>query len=482
MALNGDIIGPLKLSYNTPFYTGFILDTSTLVALGYDTIQLKLLNYLAQLKEHQSNNWFDEEGDTFATVEEDPNREIIEDDGLVFSPAKGYAGKSIISRSILLKFIGQHEIEDHTIDENGEWILTFNGIKYIPTKAEIYFHDNGVGLCSVEGNVDLANPISIIEYKEFVEGVSSSLSKVFNPFIVEYSEYFFKILENVGLNPESIDRYHDKIKGQFKNMLLPKKALWWHRVYMVQMLDKYSDEAVRRYSPLINSTVEDFPPNTARNPNIYEAPGNGCSLILHAEDASVEYLSNMPRIIEIAQYVYAAVSLWDHILFLELAEFMSEEFALIRSVKEAERQLYSLQQIEAELDFFLMGLDNMLVTFSPQSMVYWLRLLKEWKLDIYIDTLKEKLKLVHEKFETHLEKLNEARSASISRFIKIFTVISLIVPAMEGYRIVDDFVMNATGNALWDIILDLNPIFYVLGIFGVGLIGFLIYYFVFRVK
>ena len=192
------------------------------------------------------------------------------------------------------------------------------------------------------------------------------------------------------------------------------------------------------------------------------------SFVLYAPGAkSMKY----SRVVELAEYVYAALSLLDNIQFVTLTEFstIKEEDLTIRKL---EKSINSLKEINDSLDYFFIILDNMTVQFSPQMTKIYENFKVEWNTNRLLENLKKKEKDLEEELESYLDYLTEKRQATLNRFVKLFTAFAVIGPSVQVYFYLSDRGID---------VFNLNPLFYLGGIFLLlvsmiaGIMGFRFY-------
>ena len=446
------ISGKQRIQFIGPFYTGFILDTIKLVSKGYQSQQIKMKEFIESTGKEQSKNWSIEG----FTTDESNSTELWDLDDLSGTPI---VPNSFLRRKILLS----------------EKNMQLNGQNYLYKDSILYFHDYGTGVFTVNVELDLNTQMTYKDYMDFVKALSESFAELLNPIICETVALLEECLKIKKFPMIQLkESFHAKFNGLMEGYSPFKKALWKHVVIYLEanhtipkMRTPEYDDFVHKYDPFIWSSQEEIV-NKSIDPEVFAYPGMLFSFVLYAPGAkSMKY----SRVVELAEYVYAALSLLDNIQFVTLTEFstIKEEDLTIRKL---EKSINSLKEINDSLDYFFIILDNMTVQFSPQMTKIYENFKVEWYTNRLLENLKKKEKDLEEELESYLDYLTEKRQATLNRFVKLFTAFAVIGPSVQVYFYLSDRGID---------VFNLNPLSYLGGIFLLlvsmiaGIMGFRFY-------
>lgn len=404
------IEGDQRLQSNGPFYTGFLINTVKMVAKGYELVQKQVKTHLEnQAEGNLAIGWY---------IEGKQERDLL------WEPSD-YAGKTVISQSFLIKQLIFDKSSRPSLDCEG-------GHKFTVVEAFLYFHDYGTGVISLNGIFSINGRITLSAYRKSVEKMSTELGAIVNPHIRESTTALETALDaqNVAITP--LHSYQEKFAGQIADLIPFLKGLWYHMIYIFAINDEITKTSVYPYRQFVGtSELGGKVENISLDSTVFAAPGSGRSMIINSPKSAGTI--NLGRIVELGQYYYAAITLLDHLHFVNISEFSaSKEKGL--TIKTLEKQIVQLREIKEQLDYFLLLMNNMRTTFSPQSTMFWRVLDKEWFLTTILDTLKQKDNHLEEEYDDHLQFLSQKRQATLNRLVKIFTVFSIVGPLFEVYN------------------------------------------------
>jgi hypothetical protein len=403
--------GIYKVVFIGPFYTGFLIDTSTLINKGYTTIQNNVLRKFQNFKRH---GWF---------IEMDSKEDVLWD--VEFKSV--YGGTTMIPASFLGRIVKFPNIS-----------IEFNGAQFNIVKALFFYYDYGVGTFRVKVEVNISEKIEVREFREIIEKFSSQIGDVINP-IIERDTLDLKNKLVEGLIP--LDSYEDISKELREKRLdhIPiRSSLWFHRVFHFLInenrpitLDDYN-----MYKDVLYSSQVAGPQNCSLNEYAQVYPSFNFSLFLYNIESRPKDI-RLNRVLEIAEYYYAATSLLDTILFNEFAKF-SRRKKNPPKIKELEKELKSLKNLSSQLDLFLLTLKDSIINLSPNSILMWRNIDREWYYTSMLQTLQEKSQLLTTQVNETLDELNQKRAQVLNRFVKIFTLLAVIGPVLEIYALLQD--------------------------------------------
>ena len=124
-------------------------------------------------------------------------------------------------------------------------------------------------------------------------------------------------------------------------------------------------------------------------------------------------------------------------MFSKLAEY-SIKRTVPPKIKQLEVEIEDIKTLSDELELFLLILKDTIINFSPSSILMWRNLEKEWYYMPMLEGLQQKNDLLNPKYSELLDELNQKRSQTLNRFVKIFTVFAVLGPLIEIYSFARD--------------------------------------------
>ncbi|MFO7796081.1 MAG: hypothetical protein ACQERB_04330 [Promethearchaeati archaeon] len=437
------IKGKYKVIFIGPFYTGFFIDSSNLINLGYTKIQNSIIKHFQQANEKE---WF---------IENDDKGEVLWD--VEFSSV--YGGTTMVPPSLIGKNF-----------TNIERSIEFEGINFDIQRILLFFHDYGAGTFRAKVDVNLNREFEVKEYRELVERFTSELCDILNPIIENDTNDLRKVLEEEMIPLDSYEEISQELKIKSLDYLPIRSCLWYHRIFFFELdtNNPISQEDYNRYKDVLFSSQMEGPRNCSLNEYAQVYPSFNFSLYIYNRNNRPKDI-RLERVIEIAEYYYAATSLLDTILFNEFAKFKTKRKSEPR-IKELEAELASLKKLSDQLELFLLTLKDSIINLSPSSVIMWRNIDNEWYYTPMLETLREKNALLTSEVNEKLEELTQKRSEVLNRFVKIFTIIAIIGPILEIYSIAQDI-------NLFEIILSNMPLFLAITIpILVGILISAVYY------
>lgn len=403
--------GKYKVVFIGPFYTGFFIDSSELIDKGYTNIQKLIIKHFQKEKE---KGWF---------IENDDKGEVLWD--VEFCSV--YGGTPMVPPSLIGK--------NFTYEDN---IIEFEGIEFKINRILLFYHDYGAGTFRIKAEVNLSRDFKVKEYRELVERFSAKLCNVINPIIEDDTNDLRRVLQLSMIPIESYEEISEELKLKSLDYLPIRSALWYHRVFIFE-LDKnapITEEDYNRYKDVLFSSQMEGPRNCSLNEYAQVYPSFNFSLYLYDINNRPKDI-RLNRVIEIAEYYYAATSLLDTILFNAFAKFKRKRKSDPK-IKELEIELESLKNLSDQLELFLLTLKDSIINLSPSSVIMWRNIDNEWYYTPMLETLKEKSQLLTSEVNEKLEELTQKRSETLNKFVKIFTLVAIIGPLLEVYSIAQD--------------------------------------------
>ncbi|TXT67441.1 MAG: hypothetical protein BAJALOKI1v1_90013 [Promethearchaeota archaeon] len=400
-----------KVVFIGPYYTGFFINSSTLIDKGYTNIQAKMLT---SLKEINDQGWF---------IEMDNKEDVLWD--VEFSSM--YGGTTMIPASFLGRVVN--------FTDN---IIVFEQFQFTIVKVLFFYHDYGVGTFRVKVEVNVDREIEVSGFRQLIEQFSAQLGNIINPLIEKDTLTLKSYLEKFSIPLESYEQISEELKEKHLDHIPIRSSLWFHRVFHFYLEEKrpVTEDDYLKYKDVLYSSQMDGPKNCSLNEYAQVYPSFNFSLFLyHPETRPKDICLN--RVLEIAEYYYAATSLLDTILFNEFAKFARKK-EYPPKIKKLEDELKSLKNLSSQLDLFLLTLKDSIINLSPSSILMWRNIDREWYYTSMLETLKEKSNLLTTQVNETLDELNQKRAQILNRFVKIFTLLAIIGPALEIYVLIQD--------------------------------------------
>lgn len=452
--------GHYRVIFIGPFYTGFFMDTAILFNHGYVNFQRDITK---RLREDKNEEWF---------IEEDKKGDVV----WATEFENIYGGTPIIPPSLVGKNIDlsltyRKSDDKENKETKNKWILDEssegNGISVKINRVKLFYHDYGTGTFRINTELNLPHDIEVKQYRELIEEFSGEINGFFlNSILEENTKSLMEVIQTIETNfmGEKDISFPQKITGLFKRNkedlsrdildsfedmgeeittkglknISIQTGLWFHRVFIFELdsEEPISDDDYKCYRDVLYSSQKMGPQNCSLDEYVRVYPSFNFSLFLYNKNNKPKDIQ-LNRLMEIAEYYYAATSLLDIILFNKLIEFKERKNYSPR-IRELKEELEDLQQISDQLELFLLTLKNSIINLSPNSRLMWRNIDTEWYYNSMLETLEEKNALIVSKVDSKLEELNQKRSETLNKFIKIFTLIAIIGPLLEAYLLLQD--------------------------------------------
>ncbi len=422
--------GKQRVHFDGPFYTGYFIETGSLIDKGYSVVQKQVLSALTADTKLQ---W---------AIEGSSDSELLWD----VSYQNIYGGTPMVPASFLT-----HRPEKIINSQS-----VCGGVTFTIIDAIFYIHDYGTGVYRIMVEVDLQRDYDTIDYRKLVEEYSNTLSKVIDPCISECLAVLDKILDQENVPLTFYNEISEKLKKKGNNFIPLRQSLWFHRIFHFFTDKKVSIEEAKPYMDLLFSSQQIGAQNCSLTPYAVVYPAFGYSLSIANEEMTKDI--DLDRVIDIAEYYYAATSLLDTILFTKFAEYSVKKSD--PKIQELEGDLLEVKELAEQLELFLLILKDSIVNFSPSSTLIWRMLEKEWYYIPILEALREKNDLLNIKLNELVDDLSQKRSATLNRFVKIFTVFAVFGPLIEIYSFLQD-------RDIITALLSLDPsVYLIIGIAG----------------
>jgi hypothetical protein len=406
------INGKQKVLFNGPFYTGFMINTSNLMNQGYPIIQERILNIIHN---KDSKDWF---------IEGKQSNDLIWDTEYT----SVYGGTLMVPPSLIAK---RFRFTDK--------VLEYEGTNFSINKIIFYYHDYGVGVYRIVVEVDLKESLDISEFRNLIERFNPLLTDVINPLIERNTLLLKSILEQNDIDFDSFEEISEELKKKSNESLPIRRSLWFHRIFEFPENPEnipISEESFLQYKRLLYSSQLQGPHNCALDPNVIVIPAFGYSLYIYNKENRPADI-DLNRVVETAQYYYAATNLLDTIMFTKLAE-LSLKKEIPPKIRDFEKDIEEIKNLSDQLELFLLILKDTIINFNPSSILLWRTLEKEWYYLPMLENLQQKNNLLDTKYNELFEELSQKRSQTLNRFVKIFTFFAILGPLVEIYSFAEE--------------------------------------------
>jgi hypothetical protein len=328
LAMNG------SQSYHSigPFYLGFTLELALLIEEGYERIQKEVWEKMNKKYCTPKVNWFLGGSTEYLSDDICEMIQTVKDDDFEHVWKVGYmevfGGTPMVPQTFL---VCEEELNTPIQEE----FLTEKGHQFIIKRILLFFHGYGTGIFRIELESTINGPISHLEYRTLVQQVNKNLYKYINPLLRERTLELKEMLDdNIVLTKHPQQPLYTQLIKTKQTRLIeryePFKCLWHHSVFIIQTdhtKDLRIKENVGELTALLDSSQEDGCKNCSFDPSIATYPAFGYSLFVYNKNASNANitLEILDRVIELAEYYYAATNLLDDILFLEFSIFKQQK-------------------------------------------------------------------------------------------------------------------------------------------------------------
>lgn len=312
--------------------------------------------------------------------------------------------------------------KDHRI----EAAKTFGKMKYKYPRVKKYL----TIVQRTEKNPDVLIEIerTLEKYDQKQEGKESLFVE---GFFTKITDFFRKRLKLLEIEKEPY--YTVKVADHFNI----KQCLWEHVIFSFLLEEDriVQDSDIEKLRVLINSSQKQSGEqkfgaiDVSLDPKIRAYPGFGTSLIVAAKNRDISSL-NFPRVVEIAEYYYAATDLMDDLMYDKFAEFTRQR-ERVKNMDIIEDNLGSIKRLSSILDMFLFDIKDSILNFDKNAKQIWRALEQEWYYTPMIDSLNEKSNMLNEKYTEYLGELDEKRSALFNKLALVFTFFAVLSGLLE---------------------------------------------------
>jgi hypothetical protein len=396
------ISGQQQIQFNGPFYTGFKIPTVELIAEGYKETQDRVLKSIKDSGSASLKGW-EIEGEEQAEAQKP-----------FWSAHSGYAGKPIVSISFLQKVLSKSEHQE----------IEVSGHRFIPERVVLFFHDYGTGVITFDGNIHVDGALTFEEYRKVLDELEYELCDKYKKIIKKYCAFLEKKLVSCKISITKPLQHSGKLEEQLETLTKLREILWLHHLCIFSINEKISAKTVAPYRVFLQTTKTGPPKNLSPTPDVkYYTPGWIKSLMIYGKGADKEF--DFTRILALAQYHWASTALMDYVLLIEQNDFAARA-RKHRNIRQMKKDIQYLRRLDEEIYAFQMLKKNAVINLSAEGIRLYKTITEIWLQEELSIDLKEKISRLQRIYGEHIDYLKEHRSKTLERFIKIFTLLSII--------------------------------------------------------
>lgn len=422
--------GEMEMIFNGPMRSGIVLDSQALLNAGYRRFQKELAEKLKALYL----------GDWIWPGTQGLRRRLSFD-------VDDFQGETVIPRylisrafegedlgSILDEFRLPREVEplrDDREKKPPEAVFT-------PLRMEIHIYDYGYASCVLRGRITARRDLSIEEYREAAERISSALP--------DFTELFQSTIAKVAkvIPPEFVTlSFHrgaaqpETAENAWPRMSLGQRAgelFWVHRIFVVRCRDRAEYLRLRNTCRALAAApgtelLEDK--SLRADMTVYPGHGNSCVIGI-AEETPEFAMMSLKSVIRAQNVFYAALQDLDRDLF-----HLNNEAARGRALKDAaaiERHMRFMSDGLARTGFIKSVYDDYDNQLDPQSIAIWDHLRMVWIMGDLFRALDQKTAMADKAYDRAAQRLIALQGHEISSLVAIFLVFICILGVLPSVR------------------------------------------------
>ncbi|MFX1475456.1 MAG: hypothetical protein ACFFCO_08275 [Promethearchaeota archaeon] len=406
------ISGQQRIQFSGPFYTDFKIPTFELLSEGYNEAQTRVHETIVNSERQLAEGWVIE-GKVQRTAQKR------------FWGAYGdYAGKPIVSLSFLLKALpkSQHKA------------IKIGSHHFLPERVLLYFHEYGTGIITFDGTIQVDGILTFEEYCHVLDELAEQLCNRYQETVANHCQFLKSILQKSDILVSKPFQHSGKLEEQLNALVPTEQILWLHHVCIFSITGSMSRERVEPYTVFLQTTKAGLPKNLSPTPDLeYYAPGWIKSLIVYGEGAERKF--NFLRILALAQYHWASMALMDYVLLSEQNQF-AVRTKQHRDIRQMKRDIRFLKQLDDEIYMFLKLMKNKILNLSAEGIRLYEGFVEIGKQDELGRDLKDNVARLQRIYGEYIDYLKEHRSITLERFIKIFTLLSIVPIIFELVRFI----------------------------------------------
>ena len=424
----------MEMYFNGPMRSGIVLDSQALLKADYRRFQLELAD---KLKDMYIGHWecpaFQQRRNHLAFDVDNLQGETViprylisrrfEDEDLAEILNEFHLEAEVLpSKSAYHDYDSEREglEQDRHNAENRRPMAKFN-IK----ELDIRLYDYGYASCMIYGTVTALKDLTLEEYRQAVELISSSLP--------DYTELLQSTIGKIAevIPPQFIVlTYHggDKPQDAWPNSALGQhvgELFWVHRVFSVPCADwaEFEQRKAECRSLVYNPRNTQAPDKSLRNDMaVYAGHGNSC--VVYIKDVTTGWsMTRLKSVIRAKNVFYAALQDVDRDLF-----YLGNELALHHDTGEMEfleRGMRFMSDTLARTGFIKSVYDDYDNQLDPQSMAIWDHLRMAWMMGDLFRALDQKTVRMDKAYDRTSQRLAALQSRKIYNLIAVFIAVAV---------------------------------------------------------
>jgi len=386
-----------------PFNTFIYLDDDEIGFTGSSLIQNKLIEELnkepLQIKNQNLKvEWGIEESEEFKLSKG------------VFSPP----GKEI---SFVIAQLVDKTLEDSCfpIKEKVSELFPENSLKF--SDVRFYFHDCGVGTCSVRVKLETSDRITILQLEEVSEALNNLYKQYFEDICFQLTRQYIQAVRKLNIPHHNFGFLPDINEVEKSIHFIP----WTHRLYHIEddslfELENPGEPFKFLLTPSRQMDVKDL--------SIYD-------------NRYVYFGWGHLRLVEIAQAKWQFLDVLTDIVDFAIASFNRHHKDM--QMKELQTAIDEIRNFENAIDSILDYFRGVKITFDTEKRLLLRELHERWLTDQMLEKLQERVKLIQEVLNELYQRQKEQRDESLNTIALLFTIVGII----EVFAVVFDILSSS---------------------------------------
>ena len=408
-----------------PFNTFIYLDDDEIGFAGSSLIQNKLIEELnkepLQIKNQNLKvEWCLEECEEFKLSKG------------VFSPP----GKEI--SFVMAQLVGK-TLEDSCfpIKEKVSELFPENSLKF--SDVRFYFHDCGVGTCSVRVKLEKSDGITILQLEEVSEALNNLYKQYFEDICFQLTRQYIQAVRKLNIPHNNFGFLPDINEVEKAVHFIP----WTHRLYHIDddslfELENPGEPFKFLLTPSRQMDVQDL----SIYDNRYVYFGWGHSIIFTSSQEEGYSQTTRPvydyvRLVEIAQAKWQFLDVLTDIVDFAIANFNRHHKDM--QMKDLQTAIDEIRNFENAIDRILDYFRGVKITFDTEKRLLLRELHERWLTDQMLEKLQGRVKLIEEVLNELYQRQKEQRDESLNTIALLFTIVGII----EVFAVVFDILSSS---------------------------------------
>lgn len=404
-----------RMVFNGPMRSGLVLDSRALLTQGYGPFQQKLL---ATLREIFSGEWF-----APASAARDSGMKIDIDTRRGATLLPEYFVARRLEGEALSGVLSEYGLDAQTWPRRDGRAEREDGY-FTLRRLDIHMYDLGYGSAVFEGEVTAARDLTLGEYRELCERLSS----VLNGYSGLFSGMFEKVAKAVPAELMLFNFHGPQQKEEFWRRVSFGHDIgtlfWVHRVFTVECAGGNEFSAMREACrALVYSEQAEKLEDASIAPDIAFYPGSGNSAVVYtpAQAAQADILTSMIRVQNV---FYVTAEDIDRDLFFLANELDRRKHT--QDMRLLERQSRIIVEYQSKISLFNAVYDDFDNHLDPQSLKVWHALESAWATRDRFRNLMTKLDMIDKIYHRIMESLSHLYDKRLGTFVLAFTLISTL--------------------------------------------------------